>query len=310
MTAHTPDLSIIIVNWNTRQLLLDCLRSLEASQLWVEVIVVDNASSDDSAMAVRAAFPNVRVIENTTNRGFAAANNQAIAQSRGRYVLLLNSDTVVLPHALDRMVAFADAHPTVGVVGAQLLNGDGTLQPSWAAFPGIRSEVLGKNLRVCRPYAETAAGPAYAVDWVGGAALLARRTAIDQAGPLDEQYFMYSEETDWCYRIKQCGWEVCYLSTASVVHLGGQSSRQASLRMKTELYRSKLRFFDKHYAPWRRGLLMLLLHLSIAGKALVVSMHARGDHTQPWADAMTLLRALRTPAAPTAPTTGQTVSSS
>ena len=312
MTPPTPDLSIIIVNWNTRQLLLDCLRSLETPppQHQLEVIVVDNASRDDSVVAVRAAFPAVRVIENAANRGFAAANNQAIAQSSGRYVLLLNSDTVVTPGALDGLVAFADAHPDVGVVGAQLLNGDGTLQPSWAAYPNLRSELFGKNLRVRSPYAETAAGIAYAVDWIGGAALLARRAAIEQAGLLDEHYFMYSEETDWCYRIKQCGWEICYLPTASVVHFGGQSSRQASLRMKTELYRSKLRFFGQHYGAARRNLLLLLLHGSIAGKAGLETMRLRFRHADnpasPWAEAMTLLAALRAPAASNPSTSGQT----
>lgn len=310
MTAHTPDLSVIIVNWNTRQLLLDCLRSLVTSHLQLEVFVVDNASSDNSVAAVRANFPDVRVIENVVNRGFAAANNQAISQSRGRYVLLLNSDTVVLTGALERLVAFADAHPTVGVVGAQLLNGDGTLQPSWAAFPSLLSELLGKNLRSRRPYAKIAGGMAYAVDWVGGAALLTRRAAIEQAGLLDEHYFMYSEETDWCYRIKQCGWEICYLPTASVVHFGGQSSRQASLRMKTELYRSKLRFFEQHYGVLRRNLLLLLLHGSIAGKAALETMRLRARRVDafasPWTEAMTLLAALRAPAAANTPTSGQT----
>lgn len=315
MSSPTPDLSVIIVNWNTRQLLLDCLHSLAAAapQHQLEVIVVDNASHDDSVAAVHTAFPTVRVIENLANRGFAAANNQAIAQSRGRYVLLLNSDTVATPGALDDLVTFADAHPEVGVVGAQLLNADGTLQPSWAAFPSLRSELLGKNLRVRRPYAEHTAGAAYAVDWVGGAALLARRAAVAQAGLLDEHYFMYSEETDWCYRIKQCGWQICYLPTARVVHFGGQSSRQASLRMKTELYRSKLRFFEQHYGAAQRALLLLLLHGAIGGKAVLATVRTRGRDAStpsPWAEAMTLLAALRAPAAPVQPTGGQTVSSS
>lgn len=247
MPARLPDLAVIIVNWNTRRLLLDCLKALPAATpgLGVETWVVDNGSSDGSVEAVRELFPATQVIANQQNLGFAAANNQAIRASRSRHVLLLNSDTVPAAGSLSALVAFLDEHDRVGIVGPLLRNGDGSEQLSYAAFPNLRSELLGRNVRQRRPFA--AAAEAYAVDWVGGACFLIRRSAMAAAGLLDEGYFMYTEEADWCYRVRRAGWEVCYAPMVEVVHLGGQSSRMASTRMKAELYKSKLRFFGKHY---------------------------------------------------------------
>lgn len=255
------DLSIVIVNWNTRALLADCLDSVyaQAEGLVLEVFVVDNASADGSPAMVRERFPQVRLVANTANVGFAPANNQAIRQAVGRHVLLLNSDTVVHAGALRQMVAFLDAHPRCGVAGACLLNGDGSLQASWAQFPSLWSEVLGRNLRVRQPLPGAAGQPAFAVDWVGGACLMIRRAAIDQVGLMDERFFMYSEETDWCYRVKQAGWAIAYLPEARVTHFGGASSRQNNVKMFVELNRSKLYFFRKHYGPVRAGLLRLSL---------------------------------------------------
>jgi len=240
------DVSIIIVNWNTRDLVTQCLQSVYDSiaKLNFEIILVDNASTDDTVETVHCKFPQVRLIENTENVGFARANNEAIRISHGRYVLLLNSDTIVQVNALDALVCFADRHPEAGIVGCRLLNTNGSVQPSWAQFPTVWSEILGQNFRKWRPLAD---GSAYDVDWVGGACLLARREAIDEIGLLDEGFFMYSEETDWCYRMVKLGWRVYYFPGAEVIHLGGGSSCQASERMATQLYKSKLRFFRKHY---------------------------------------------------------------
>lgn len=241
------DLSILIVNWNGRDLLLDCLRSIYETVRGIsyEVLVVDNGSRDGSPAAVRNLYPSVHLIENARNLGFARANNQAIRASRGRYVLLLNSDTVVRPGALGGLVRFTDRHPEVGIAGCRLVNPNGSLQPSWARFPSFWSEVLDRNVRHRRSMPREPW--AYEVDWVGGACLLARREAIEQVGRLDEDFFMYSEEADWCYRMVQHGWKVAYLETAEVIHLGGGSSRLRSDAMAVELYRSKLRFFRKHY---------------------------------------------------------------
>jgi len=248
MPSVLPDLVVVIVNWNTRALLLACLTALPAATagLAVETWVVDNGSTDGSVAAVREHFPRTNVIANQGNLGFAAANNQAIRASQSRSVLLLNSDTVPAPGALTVLVRFLDAHPQVGVVGPRLLNADGSVQLSYAAFPNLRSELLGRNLRGRRPFA-AADAEAYAVDWVGGACFLIGRAALNAAGLLDEGYFMYTEEADWCFRVRAAGWEICYAPQVEVVHLGGQSSRMASTRMKAELYKSKLRFFSKHY---------------------------------------------------------------
>jgi len=259
------DLSIMVVNWNTKDLLAQCLQSVydTVSHLDFEVIVIDNASTDGSQAMIKAHFPQVRLIENQGNEGFARANNQGIVASQGRYVLLLNSDTIARPEALEAMFYFADQHPEVGVVGCKLLNADGSLQPSWAQFPTLWSELVGRNIRKRRPMA---GGQAYEVDWVGGACLLARRKAIKTVGLLDEDFFMYSEETDWCFRMARSGWKVCYLPGAEVIHFGGGSSRRASEKMLIQLYRSKLRFFGKHYGSLRKELLHILLIISSLAK--------------------------------------------
>jgi GT2 family glycosyltransferase len=223
------------------------LSSLEQAspKLYFETVVVDNGSSDDSLQRVHAGFPHVRLIANGDNAGFARANNQALLVCRARYYLLLNSDTVVHPQTLEEMVDVADRHPHVGVVGCKLLNADGTLQESWATFPTLWSELLGRNVRKRRPV-QNAPG-VYEVDWVGGACFLVRANAVAQVGLLDEDYFMYSEELDWCYRMQHAGWQIFYLASAAITHFGGGSASRASLAQRTRLYTSKILFFRKHY---------------------------------------------------------------
>jgi len=254
-TKEPLDLSIIIVNWNTRDLLTRCLQSVydTMSNLDFEVIVVDNASNDGSQAMVRQRFPQVRLIENDQNVGFASANNQALTVSQGHYSLLLNSDTVVLPHALEKMAQFADAHSEAGIIGCRLLNSDGSLQKSWASFPTFWSEVLGRNFRARRQVEEESL--AYEVDWVGGACLLVQPAAINEVGLLDESFFMYSEETDWCFRMRRQGWKVYYLPGVEVIHLGGGSASRANATQLVRLYDSKIRFFRKHYGARQTSLL-------------------------------------------------------
>jgi N-acetylglucosaminyl-diphospho-decaprenol L-rhamnosyltransferase len=224
--------------------------------------VVDTGSADGSAAAAREWRPaegrgnglQVHVIENQRNVGFAAANNQAIRSSSGRYVLLLNSDTIASPESTERLVRFADQRPAVGVVGAMLLNPDGSFQGSFADFPSLRSEVLsasglGPRLfgRWYPNYGPRQSQVARRVDYVQGACMLARRAAVDRVGLLDEDYFMYNEETDWCRRMHCAGWESWYVPEAQIVHYGGQSTRQVRHAMVQALYRSKVRYFQKHY---------------------------------------------------------------
>jgi len=252
------DLSIIVVSYNTRELLCDCLTSIAETvgDLACETIVVDNASIDGSAPMVRRYFPGVRLIRSPENRGFAAANNLGIAVSRGRHVLLLNSDAVLMPGTARAMVDFLDAHPGAGMVGARLLNPDGSFQYSYADFPSLTGELL--LLTRLAPMVYTPTYPSYplersvqerSVDWVSGACLMARRATIDAIGPLDESYFMYTEETDWCYRARRGGWSVHYLPEATVVHWVGQSAAAAPARRRRQVYRSKRLFLRKH-AGW------------------------------------------------------------
>ncbi len=250
------DLSIVIVNWNTRDLLDRCLETIpEAVSGWThEVIVVDNGSTDGSGTMVRTRHPGVHLVENGENVGFVRATNQGIALSRGQYVLLLNSDTVAPPGSLARMVAFMEDYPDAGAVGPKLVNPDGSFQASYAHFPTLVSESLsafGLNRRLYGPYhpsppprPDERPGP---VDWVPGACLLLRRKALEDVGPLDEGFWMYSEDTDLCYRLHRAGWKVYYLPDVEIVHFGGASSKQCRPESVGRLYRGKARFFRKHY---------------------------------------------------------------
>lgn len=249
------DASIIIVNWNTAGLLLQCLESIykSGSQYSLEIIVVDNGSRDDSVALLTKIFPSVILIRNDQNFGFARANNQGISMAGGRYFVLLNSDTIVLPGAIDLLIQTADANPQVGVVGPKLLNMDGTMQKSWSSFPSFLSELMGKNFRVRTPVADCP--DAYEVDWIMGACMLVRSSTVDEVGMLDDAYFFYSEETDWCYRIKKKNWKVWYLASAEIYHLGGGSSNRGSLVQLARLYQGKLIFFKKYHGDFITALL-------------------------------------------------------
>ncbi|PDW04347.1 glycosyltransferase family 2 protein [Candidatus Viridilinea mediisalina] len=255
--SHIPlDLAIIIVSWNTRTMLLACLAALPAAvgKLEHEIWVVDNGSHDGSVEAVAHHFPAVHIIANQQNVGFAAANNQAMRVSSGRYVLLLNSDTIAYPGSIEQLVRFADNQPQAGLVGGLLLNPDGSFQYSFADFPSLRSELLsasglGERLifRGFPSYPPQQSQIVRTVQVIPGACMLARRTAVDQVGLMDEGYFMYSEEPDWCLRMQRAGWQAWYLPTARILHYGGQSTRQVKVAMVEALYRSKVRFFRTHY---------------------------------------------------------------
>ena len=259
------DVSVVIVNWNTSALTRACLASLPraAGSLRWDAWVVDNASTDGSVAAIRDECPDTRVIANDVNVGFAAANNQGIRASTGRYVLLLNSDTVMAPGALGHLVAFADAHPAAGIVGPMLLNPDESFQSGPTPFPSLWTEGLsatgiGRRLTY-RGYPSRslrASVTEQQTDYVVGACMLARRQAIDAVGLLDEGYFMYSEEPDWCWRMRDHGWETWYTSVARVTHFGGQSTRQVRAAMNIALHRSKVRFFRLHRGVWSAACLV------------------------------------------------------
>lgn len=282
------DLSICILNWNTAPDLRRCLASVAGAGGNApvrEIIVVDNASTDGSADMVRAEFPGVRLIENSVNVGFAAGHNRGIRASSGRYVLLLNADTVVHEGALAALVASADAHPRAAAVGPRLLNADGSLQHSCRRFPRLvyglfRKAPLGRLLpenRFDREYLmrDLDHSKECFVDWVSGAAVLLRREAIDQVGVLDEGYYMYCEDVDWCYRAHQCGWRVLYAPQAVVTHLHGRSTDMRPFAMSYQFHRSMVRFYRKHYARRWPAVLRWLPEMGIWLRAgIVLAEHA------------------------------------
>ncbi len=273
-----PDVSIIVLNWNTRDQLAKCLNAIHqtAGELDTEIFVVDNASSDGSQAMVRERFPDVKLIANHENVGFAKGNNQAMAVSQGRYALLVNSDAFVWPGAIQALVDLADLQPRAGIVGAQLINADGSFQASHTLFPDPWQELLILSglgrLMYGRWYPshgpEEDKGP-QVVDYVEGACLLVRRKVFEEVGGLDEGYFMYAEEVDWCYTMRAKGWQVWYQPAAKATHLGGGSSRNRSCQREADLYRSRVRFFRKHYGDGAAELLKLQIYTLTAVKIVI-----------------------------------------
>jgi len=274
----TADLVVIVVSFNTASLLRACLTSLRRAKvagsrtISAEVVVVDNASTDGSPAMIRAEFPEVRLLALDDNRGFAAANNLAMREADAPYVLLLNPDTEVLGDAPAALVRFMDAHPTVGAGGGRLLNSDLTFQHSCFRFPTLPMSFFDffplnhriVNSRLNGRYPRRWYNHPFPIDHPLGACLMARREAIQQVGLMDEGFFMYCEEVDWCYRIKRAGWEIYYTPDAEIIHHGGQSTRQQSGPMLVELHRSRDRFFRKHYGPVYAEVARAIVRLGMA----------------------------------------------
>ena len=265
----SPDLSIIIVNWNVRDLLRDCLRSIDVGRgaLSVEVIVVDSASADDSVAMMRDQFSWVRLIPCDENVGFPRGNNIGLAEALGTHLLLLNPDTVILEDALPKMVAYLQAHSDVGALGPQLLNPDGSIQSSRRRFPtaatgflestwleGLAPGVLRRYYALDLPDDATAD-----VDWLTGACIMVPRAIYEEIGGLDEGYYMYSEELDWCRRIKATGRRVVYFPAAQVTHHIGKSSEQAVTARHINFQRAKLRYFRKYHGRVLAGAMRVFL---------------------------------------------------
>jgi N-acetylglucosaminyl-diphospho-decaprenol L-rhamnosyltransferase len=294
----THDLSIVIVSWNVRKLLRRCLRSAMESltcekgrDLSAQVIVVDNASVDGSAEMLREEFPHVSLIANEENVGFTRGNNQGLALSDGRYALLLNPDTEVVADALGEMVGFMDREPEVGALGPQLLYPDGRVQSSRRRFPRFSTALLeGTFLQQRFPHSgllkryyvlDAGDEQTQEVDWVVGACLLMRRATLDEVGPLDERFFMYSEEMDWCYRAKELGWWVIYLPQAKVVHHEGKSSEQVLPVRHVHFQRSKVLFFKKHHGRYRGEILRLYLLATYLWQMVVEGLKWLVGHKRP-----------------------------
>ena len=253
------DISIIIVNWNTKQLLLDCLASIykTVQKASFEIIVSDNGSKDNSVEAVSAAYPAVRIIENKRNLGFSRANNVALKGMTGKYALLLNSDTVLLDGAIDHLFSFMEGHPQAGMCGPQLLYGDGTKQQSIGDFPKIHTDFTSHTvyriysclrLRPVGPIPFTVLRQSTSeVDYIMGSCMLVRKGAIDKVGMLDEDYFFFYEEIDWCFRMHEAGWQVFHIPETSIIHYSEQSRKHVNIKARIETWNSRYLFHRKSY---------------------------------------------------------------
>ncbi len=285
-------LSILIVNWNTADYLLGCLEALYAHPpaAAFEVIVVDNASSDDSLAQLAVRYPQVTVVASELNLGFARANNRAAAAAQGAHLLLLNPDTRVAPGAIDHLLDYLSRQPRVGAVGPRLLNADGSLQPSVERLPSLFREAWRlfhlDPLYPVSQYRLPGAAPMAprAVEVINGACLLLRRAALPPPGLFDEDYFVYSEEIDLCFRLRQAGWALHWAPAVVVTHFGGRSTGQAADAMFMELYRNKILFFRKRRGRLSAGLYKLVLLLA-AGTRFGLGQAARllpGQRRERW----------------------------
>lgn len=303
-----PAVSIIIVNWNTREILRDCLKSVyeNAGPVDLRVIVVDNASTDGSVEMVKSEFGRVQLIANSENRGFAAANNQGMAVAMGRYVLLLNSDTLVLDGAIAKTVAFADAHPEAAVLGCRVLNRDRSVQPTCFLYPSLLNLLLDvTGLSKMAPHSRFF-GRARMTWWtrddvrevevVTGCFMLVRREAIDRVGVMDDGFFMYGEETDWCYRFRQAGWKVLFAPCGQIIHLGGASSRRVAGEMNLQLKAGVLQFMHKHATRGRYVIACLLIGLFLILRIpfwFVRWIVCNGDRRRSWSHVGAYAKGLR-----------------
>ncbi|MFQ3549572.1 MAG: glycosyltransferase family 2 protein [Armatimonadota bacterium] len=282
-------LSIAIVNWNTKELLDNCLASIlkSTNNIDYEIIVVDNASTDDSIKMLNEKYSSkIKIIQNNNNVGFAYANNQAFEMSFGEYFLLLNSDTICKENSLSILCNFLDSNVNAGAAGPLTLNEDETLQYSWAKFPKIITEFKGIIDRsiitydgiITQPKQLKDIGP-FQADWIGGACLLVKRQVIEQIGLMDTNLFMYSEETDWCYRMRKVGWEIWVVPDSEIIHLGGRSSAQVPIQTMQRLADSKIKFFRKHYGLFSALLLRYLLTIKALLKSLQnILLHKKNNY--------------------------------
>jgi hypothetical protein len=254
------DLSIVIVTWNAKDVLLDCLESIEqvvhprddGDRIESETIVVDNGSEDGSVEAVRERFPWVELIALPDNLGFAGGNNVGLRQSKGRHIVLLNSDTIVLPDGLEKCVRHLDENPDVGVVGPQLLNPDRSKQNCIHNHPSLVTELLPAGLLETLfpgqfPSKRYEHPAPIDVPAVLGACLFARREVLEQVGLMPEDYFFFLEETDWCFRISAAGWRIVHVPDARIVHIFGASTKKKMpTATRIEFHRSLYHFFRKN----------------------------------------------------------------
>jgi len=252
-----PEISIVIVNWNTRKLLKNCLQSIASVKTSrdSEIIIVDNGSNDGSSEMCRKVFPKVRLIENGSNLGFGQANNQGILSSKAELVLLLNSDTIVLPNSIEKMIEPMHKDSSIGVLGCRLIRPDGSYQPSSMNYPNLKTVIVERLLlyKLSLKLPRTPVEPPYIesqieCDWVSGACMLIRKNALETAGLFDPNIWMYGEEMELCYRIKAAGWKVAFHPDATIIHLGGESWKEQAYSPTLLKMTGLLFFFKKHFS--------------------------------------------------------------
>ncbi len=289
--SMNPTFSIIIVSWNAKHYLAQCLDSLahQVQPCNSEIVVVDNASSDGSYELVRDNFPDVKLIQTGRNLGFARANNIGMAQVRGKYVCLINSDVILREHCLSGLRNYMDQHPEIGILGPRILNPDLSIQESCKEFPTLwnsfcRALALDSLFRhsptfsgsLMRYFAHDEIRP---VDILSGCFWVVRRAALGQVGPLDEEFFMYAEDKDWCKRFWDAGWSVVYFPGAEAIHFGAASSSREPVRFYLEMNRANLLYWKKHYGRAQqlaiRAVMLLHESLRIAGSGLLFVMRPR-----------------------------------
>jgi GT2 family glycosyltransferase len=260
-----PDVSVVIVNWNTLKYICDCLNSLlRAGKGYTrEIIVVDNASCDGSADVVARQFPGVSVIRNAENVGFARANNIGIRRAAGRYICIVNPDVVVRDGCIENLMRFMDQNPGVGIAGPRILNSDGSVQISCRHFPTIWNN-LCQSLGLNRLFPKSAFFSDWlmsywphdgirSVDVLSGCFWIVRREAINQVGLLDEDFFIYGEDIDWCRRFHKAGWDVMFYPESAVIHFGGGSSSKAPIKFYIEMQKADLHYWEKHHGAVGRA---------------------------------------------------------
>ncbi len=274
------DLSLLILNWNTRSLLLDCIESVidRTAGIDYEIVVVDNASTDGSVAAVRERYPDIKVVVNEKNEGFARGNNIGMDYCSGKYICLSNTDILVLDNVLSRMFSYLEEHPAVAVLLPRCLDGESKLRRCCREFPSLRNQ-LCEALFLDKVPPQTGwlrgrALPDYyyertrPVDTVPCCFTMVRREAMDQVGKLDEDFFFYGEDIDWCRRFKQAGWDVVYFADSSVIHFGGSSTADAPARYLIEKIKSTLIYWRKHHSELSYESLVLITLMRYATRSL------------------------------------------
>lgn len=277
MQNTIPNISVVIVSWNAKKYLEQCLQSIRSCSdaSAAEIIVVDNASTDGSHEIVRQRFSDVKLICNSSNLGFAKANNIGISQSHGKYIFLINSDVVVYPNCFSSMINYMEAQQQIGVLGPRITGFDGKVQRSCMGYPSLWNSfcqailfsTLFPRIKLFNGYelSHWAHDEVKEVDVINGCFWAIRRKAIEEIGLMDENFFMYAEDIDWCKRFNNAGWKVVYYPLAEAVHYGGASSSNAPIRFYIEMQNASLKFWSKHYGSFSRGvyICIILLHQSL-----------------------------------------------